>query len=217
MRKIVKYLLLVWMLLFVKLLVTFFVNEIVIVNYHKEIYQLNLLSGLSFLNFPESYIAPYNYGNVLYQLGQYNEAILKYKNSLTKNPPQKRVCDIRINLSLAMLKNIQPSNANSLSKLIEARKNLYEDQCAHEFDDDGYSRKAEELEEQIRKLEKEVNKDNNHSQDDDKQEEKDETKDFSSLEEKLKENEKKANASRQEETILNEGFNNETYYSGKRW
>ena len=35
---------------------------------------------------------------------KYNEAIRKYNQAINKKPPKNKICDIRINLSLAMIK-----------------------------------------------------------------------------------------------------------------
>ena len=90
----------------VKLTFTFYMNEKFIDNYNQQIYSYDDIQYLFILNIFEPYIAYYNYGNILYQNSDFEEAIVQYRKALTLFPPQRKECDIRINLALAMLKQI---------------------------------------------------------------------------------------------------------------
>lgn len=152
MKNFLKILLSLLILILVKLTFSFTVNEIIIANYDNSKYNDNLINTLYFINFPESYIAYYNHGNILYKTENYEEAISKFETALEKNPSQNRVCDIRVNLSLSITATINSNNPQeSLSKLKKARMILYEDNCANEFDNNGKDEKAEKLEEEIKK------------------------------------------------------------------
>lgn len=111
-----------------------------------------LVKALYLFNFNQPYIAYYNDGNILYKTEKYDQAIKKYQKALTKNPPQKRVCDIRINLSLAIIKKIDYTNyETAFNELEEAKNNLYNNNCASATDSSGNSQDAEKLEEEIKK------------------------------------------------------------------
>lgn len=218
MKNFLKLLLFLLILILVKLLFSFTVNEIMIVNYDNDKYNENLINTLYFINFPESYIAYYNHGNILYKTENYEEAISKFETALEKNPSQNRVCDIRVNLSLSIIATIDNSKQNdSLSKLKKARIILYEDNCANEFDNNGKDEKAEKLEEEIKKLEKELESSNQNNEDDNPQ---DNNKDYDNekeqtVEEKLREIQRGAASSRQHQNDYDE--NRQTYYDGKNW
>lgn len=220
MKKFLKIILIILIITLVKLLFSFTTNEILIANYNKEKYNDSLVNALYFINIPESYIAYYNHGNIFYKEGNYEEAINKFETSLEKNPPQKRVCDIRVNLALSITATVDTNNkSTALSKLKKARKVLYENNCADEFGDDGEDEKAEKLEEEIKKLEEELenseenNNDNNNNQDNN--EENDDQKE-QSIEEKLKEIQRDSTTSRQQKIESDEN-NTLTFYDGKSW
>ena len=202
------------------LILSFFINKLIISNYNKEIYNHNLVKSLYVLNINQPYIAYYNDANILYKKEKYSDSIIKYKKALKKNPPQDKVCDIRINLSLAMIKNIKldSSKEDIYNDLEEAKQNLYENNCANSNDDSGYSKEAEQLEKEIIELQKQITNSNSNQS----QEEQDESKeDYSNIEEKLKEQQQETNSSRQE--YLNDTYSESAYinkgeiYKGKKW
>lgn len=223
MKKVTKILLFISILIFLKVFSIFTINEIMIRNYYKGNYNTNLTNFLYFLNINEPYIAYYNHGNLLYQQGNYEEAIQKYTKALEKNPPEKRVCNIQINLSLSMLKIVNTEDQEkALKQLKAARQVLYDNHCADQQDSSGNSEKAETLEEEIKELEKEMggeeedpNQQENPEEEENNDPEKENQKD-KETEEKLKEQRKEANGSRQESI---DQFKEKTDYGyyGKRY
>lgn len=220
MKKILKFVLIIFLM---KLLFSFSINEIIIWNYNNNVYNTTLVKTLYIFNFIEPYIAYYNEGNVLYKTGNYEEAINKYSKSLKKNPPQSKVCDIRINLSLAMIKLVDSTNYNTaFNQLEEAKNNLYNNNCASFTDESGYSKDAEKLEQEIKNLQDELNntsKNNDEKKDDAEKDddEKEDYEDYDDIKEELKEIEKESQSNRQSDMTTYENMNDDEYYSGKRW
>lgn len=209
MRRLLKVLLCLVILLLLRFFLSFVVNEYIIYNYNNKNYKSILINSLYILNINQPYIAYYNDGNISYRLNDYNDAIDHYEKALTKNPPKSKVCDIRINLSLAMIKNINTTDSQLISSYLEeAKKNLYQDNCADENSDNGKSKEAEKLEDEISKIQKQLdnsNKDNNSSSDDSK------------IEEDIKKIQSNARSSREEQMSSYENLGKYSYYSGKPW
>lgn len=220
MKKIFNLVFIILLVILIKLVLSFSINEITIWNYNNKIYNTILVKSLYVFNFNQPYIAYYNDGNILYKKENYNEAINKYNKALSKNPPQKKVCDIRINLSLAMIKNINSNEYKTVyDELEEAKLNLYNNNCANSVDNNGYSQDAEKLEEEIKELQNQLNSDSNTNtnKDPQEQEEPEDSEDYSDIEEELKEIERESNAKRQSDLSTYENFGDYSYYSGKRW
>ena len=219
MKKTLNIIFIITIIILTKLLLTFSINEIIIKNYKNNIYNDKLIKSLYILNINQPYIAYYNNGNIDYKNNNFNDAIDKYNKALNKKPPQKKVCDIRINLSLAIIKTIQPTDINiALEKLENARNNLYNNNCANPINNSGYSKKAEKLEEEIKKLEKLLN--NNNAPSTNEQEEtetENPKKEYEKIEKEIKQNQKEANANRQSELETYEHLEQYEYYSGKKW
>lgn len=211
------------LLILFRLTFSFIVNDIVINNYERGIYDTSLIKTLYLFNFNQAYIPYYNEGNILYKEGNYVEALDRYSKSLEKHPPQSKVCDIRINQSLAMIKLIDSSDSESAYNLLEeAKRNLYMDNCASEASDDGKSDTAEELEDEIQELQDELNgsssgTDSSDKNQDDEQQSEEEKEDYSDIEEALKEIEKNSASSRQSDLDLYKNWENTYYYKGKTW
>ncbi len=203
MKKVVYILIIITTLLLVKVSVSFTMNEIIIKNYNNGNDNNNLVEKLYILNYPEPYIAYYNHGTILYTKGLYIEAEEKFKTALNKRPPQDRVCDIQINLVLSQIQQIDMTDSeNALKKLKVARNILYENHCANPKDDSGKSEGAEQLEEEIKELEKELGgsgeeEENNNNQENNEENNNENDKE-QELEQKLKENRQDANENRQE-------------------
>ncbi len=217
-KKILTILLITSGIILLKFLLTFATNELIISNYDKGKYNTGLVKTLYLFNLSEPYVAYYNHGNLLYQSGKYQDAIKKYEKSLEKKPSSKRVCEVRINLALAITATIDETNQeDTLTKLKQARETLYENNCAHEQDDNGDSQDAEELERELKELEQETNGEENNDSDEEPEENEDNNKQEQNqtVEEQLKEIQKESISGRQEEMDF---YNTDTsYYDGKSW
>ena len=219
MKKAFKIITIILSIILLKLLITYTLNEIIILNYEKENYNTTLLKPLYILNINEPYIVYYNEGNILYRKKEYDKAIDRYNEALDRNPPEKRVCDIRINKSLALVYNIKTTDKNEIyNELEEAKNNLYKNGCANKENDNGKSEDAEKLEEEIKKLQEQQknSSDDNKDNQNDQNNENDDTE-TPDVEDQLKENERNANESRQDSLNSSENVGNFSYFSGKRW
>lgn len=216
MKKVLNGLLLVLGLILIRLVSSFIINEIIIWNYNNDIYNTLLVRSLYVFNFNQSYIAYYNEGNILYKKDRYAEAIEKYTEALEKKPPQNRICDVRINLTLATIKTVDENNyVEAYSQLESAKSYLQEDNCLDK------SQEARNLEEEIENLQEQLNNGsngddtgNNDGNEDDEDNNGNQNKD---IEEELKERQKVASASRQEEIEQNENWQETPGYPGKKW
>ena len=222
MKKIILIIIIFLSLILLKLGSTYLLNEMIIKDYENNKYDNNLINTLYFFNINEPYIVYYNHGNLLYRLERYDEAITKYETSLTKHPKEDRVCDIRINLSLSYIKTINETKPEEALSILKKAKNiLYEDNCASEDDDNGKSSKAEELEEEIKKLEEQIESgkddDSDDGKDDDNDDDNDNPDENKNIEEQLKEQQRQNHQSRQEDIDYYNELENNTYYHGKYW
>ena len=213
MKKYLKYGILLIGVILLKLTFTFTLNKIIIARYNQSIYD-NMIKILYVFNFNEPYIVYYNHGNILYQQNNYAEAIKKYETSLQKKPPEKKVCDIRVNLSLAIIKNID-INSSSLqiyTDLQKAKNNLEKNNC-NQIND-----KARKLEEEINELEKELENNSSSQNNNQNENEKQEEKNNDDIQEKLKQKEKEAQQNRQANNNTYETMdNNNRNYVDKPW
>lgn len=236
-KKVLTFLEVLLLLILIKLVATFIINEIFIQNYNKGKYDENSIKILSIINFPEGYVYHYNKGNILYQNEKYEEAIDEYYKALEKQPPKEKECKIRINLALAKLQELRNNNDNEEDKnkniaiLKSARGILCEKGCAGEKDNNGHSEEAEKLKADIDRKLKELEKDKDSEEDDDNEEsddEKDNNKKNNNqdnktkkAEEKLKEIQEQSLEERQKELEANErlfsGDSSSIFYDGKRW
>lgn len=132
-------------------------NGILIDKYNKGEYSDSEAKALTFLNFTESYIANYNYGNILYQNGEYEKAIEQYEKSLKGIIPKDKECKIRINYALAICKTVQvdENDQNSIQSAIEKYESaieiLTQKGCANKNDNNGHNTQAETLKKDIQK------------------------------------------------------------------
>lgn len=197
-------------ILFLNTLYTYLLNESFIAENKKGIYNEKKIEKLKTRKTLEDYIANYNEGNMYFQKGEYEKARKSYEEALQKNPPKRRVCDIEINLSLTYVKQATNNEEEILKK---ARETLYLNHCADEKDKSGISMDAENLEEEIKKLEaKETNGE--------KQEQTSSHNNSSNQENKaqeLKERNKEAKKSRQSSMASDENLDNFDFYYGKNW
>ncbi|MBR6403303.1 MAG: tetratricopeptide repeat protein [Eubacterium sp.] len=139
--------------------VRYIINLVFLVNYNNEIYTTSGEEFLTKLNIPEGYVPYYNIGNADYMNGNYDNAISNYKSALECHPTEKRECDIRVNLALAMLHKIdfdhldsEKQKANAIRTLQAARKILCEKGCADPYGTDGHDPEAEQLKQDIDKM-----------------------------------------------------------------
>ncbi len=191
-----------------KLSFDFIYNAVVLYQYDRQNYSVTE-EPILFFNCYQPYVAPYNEGNLLYQRGDYVEAVDAYREALLANPPKKKECSIRINMALAMLATLDesydmPENVeNSIILLESARDVLLEDDCATE-DGDGHSETAEtlkqEIEDEIERLEQMTEKEEDKPDDEDKPDEPDTPEDEKEqeLKEELQEKQENAYNERQE-------------------
>ncbi len=157
MKKIAKYVIVILaLILFVvsgKYAFSYIYNEWIRSEYDSENYSVDT-EPLFFINCFEPYIAYYNEGNISYQKEDYVAAIEDYKQALELNPPESKECSIRVNLSLAMIYNLDDNYASpekiedTIALLKEARDVLLEEGCANN-QGDGHDATAQKLKEEI--------------------------------------------------------------------
>jgi len=127
---------------------------------------------LIFLIFRIPYVYLYNKGNELYEDEDYELAVQSYEKALNVYPPKKKECSIRINLALSMIYQIdfdrinEEDKDNVIKTLEDAKDVLCEKGCATE-DNDGHSKKAQKLKNEIDDLIEELQSDEENNQDDD--------------------------------------------------
>lgn len=135
------------------------INHSFIKNYNDGNYSTQSEEKLTKLNFPESYVPYYNLGDVAFKRGDYVSAVSYFTQALTMYPPEKRECQIRINLALAMCNTIDFNDLDSQEKidtaifmLYKARDVLLEKGCAKDGDEPGHNADAQQLKEDIDKM-----------------------------------------------------------------
>ncbi len=246
MKTALKIIYVILIIILIKLALTFGMNQLFLAKYDKGKYDDTLAKIMLVTNFQQPYIAHYNYGNVAYQNDKFDIAIREYKRALELYPPKKKECSIRINLALAMLEKIEEEleedetneeieseekKEETIAKLKEARKVLTEENCAGEKDDDGHSKKAEELkadiDEWIERLENgkddddDSKKNNNKKDPQSGEDEKTDPEKIKTKEEQLKEYLKKGMEERNDDLSyyrqIIERNNGSYYYDGKNW
>ncbi len=152
---VVVYIILIFITL--KLLYNISQNTILINKYNNGEYSESGAKALTFLDFPESYVAHYNYANIFYQNGKYEEAIEEYSKSLKGYIPKDKECNIRINYALAICKTVdldendEQSINNAINQYEQAINVLTENGCANKENNNGHSLKAEQLKKDIQK------------------------------------------------------------------
>ena len=94
------------------------INKRFIGNYPESDQEFRLVL-LSTFNYYEPYIAPYNYGNYLYQKERYEDAYKKYKKALTYKIPKRRLCPITINIGLSLVKMSEENSTKDKSEYLK--------------------------------------------------------------------------------------------------
>lgn len=179
-RKMVIGLYIILVLLVLKLIYNQVLNKILITNYNNSKYNENYAKALTYINFPQQYIANYNYGNILYKKGEYEKAIEQYEEALNGIIPKEKECNIRINYALSICKTVQvdESDSESIKNAIQTYEKaievLTEKGCANKDDDNGHNKKAEQLKKDIQKEIERLKKLENSTPEDEKEENKEE-------------------------------------------
>ena len=166
-RKVIIAVYIILLVFALKLIYNQLINTILINDYKKNKYDEYYAKALIYVNFPQKYIANYNYGNILYKKEKYEDAIQKYEQALKGIVPKEKECNIRINYALAICKTVQvdendsESIKNAIQKYEKAIDVLTENGCANKDNDNGHNQKAERLKkdiqdeiERLKKLEK---------------------------------------------------------------
>ena len=239
-KKIVTGLGIAGLLCLVPLSVNYICNMRFIRNYDKGIYKSSEVNQV--LGFFQPYIYHYNNGKVYYNEEDYQGAEEEYRTALGYKPRGERDCMTRINLALAIVKQIDPEsvNAENLDETIEllddARNILVENGCAHRNDEDGHNKDAQTLKDEIDAFEEQLKqsvqdqKSSGGSDDKDQQNDNDTPDDSdgekgsssASEEEKIKEklheiqgdSLKQRNSEMDTYETYKDGYN---YYNGRTW
>lgn len=217
MKKVCYGIVIIVFLLLLRGVSVYAINELVISNYKKEVYNENYIQILYALNLKMSYIDFYNHGNLLYQKQEFEQAKNHYEIALTKHPSKERVCDIRVNLSLSMIAMM--GDNLTIEGLEESQAVLYQDNCAQSNGTGGKSKEAESLDEEIEQKKQEVGNsgENNDPNNPDNPEDPSEPPNTQEIEEKLKEQNRKNTQDRQQYLDRSKDLDNWKYYSGKNW
>lgn len=215
-----KILIAVYVILIIIMLYLIFIkveNNFIINKYKDGEYLQTQAQFLTNITLQRSYISNYNYGNILYQNGEYEKAVTEYKKALKTVTSTEKECKIRINCALAMCKNVNvdESDQESISNAIETYENaiqvLTEKECSNHNQD--AKKLKEDIEKEIERLKKLQKNMDNEMEQEDKQE-----KNEDSIEEKIQNI--KEDASKEQKEIENtyKNFNKKYRDSrGKNW
>ena len=151
-KKIIACICIFMMLVASKLAFNYIYNKYLISQYGKGNYDISMQPLFS-CNWVQPYLPHYNAGNMYYEKGEYKLAIKEYKQAM-KREPKEHICDIRVNLALAMIATLPEEYAseenieNTIKVLNEARDILIEDGCAAK-EGDGHDDEATKLKKEI--------------------------------------------------------------------
>ncbi len=229
MKKIIIAVWIFFILCFTVFVINYAANEVMIRKYHSGEYESN---SFSVLGFTEPYIADYNQGNIYFKSGDYENAIISYKNALDKNPPHDRECKIRINLALSMVTPINPEEITEdnvdevINTLEEAKDVLIEHGCANRDDHNGHNKDAQTLKDEIDAFEEQLKEQKNEPKDtpdtpDDKKDDDKDDKEKDEREEKRKQLEDLENQGIEEKNRQGNStesfWNDSIFYDGPTW
>lgn len=195
-------------------------NNFIINNYKNGKYLQKQAKLLTNITFQKSYISNYNYGNILYQNGEYEKAIIEYKKALETVTSSEKDCKIRINCALAICQSIQvdESSQESITKAIETYENaieiLTEKYCNNHNQD--AKKLKEDIEKEIERLKK-IQKNTDDKNDEDKKEEKEQPKNEENIEEKIQNIKEDAMKEQRETESTYKDFNQKYRDGGKNW
>lgn len=211
----------IFILIMLNLLFVNVKNTFIITKYKEEKYLENDAEMLTNITFQKSYISNYNYGNILYQNGKYEKAILEYKKAMKTVISAKKNCKIRINCALAICKTVQvdESNQDSISNAIktyqEAIEVLVEKDCyKHNEDAQRLKKDIEKEIERLKKLQKNIDNNNNENEEENKT---DKNKKEESVGEKIKDIKEEAINRQKETEEVYKNFNKNYNGRGKNW
>ena len=224
MKKIIIFVLVIISLFLFHLSIRYVINEAYISKSNKGYYNSSLVEQLFILNFPESYIAYYNKGNNLYNLEEYNDAILEYEKAL-KTVSKKRECKVRNNLSLSYMKILNLTKEDLIDDIEYIQDILLVNNCAAKDLVSGKDSNSQEIYNELEKLKQEKsskggstgdkdnnkeNQNNNNNEDDSKEKE---------LEEQLKEQQRQTQQDRndKERDDINRKEDTRYQYKGKNY
>lgn len=226
-RKIVIVIYIILILISFKLLYNIGTNSRLINKYNNEEYTDNLARNLTYFNFLQRYVANYNYGNILYQKGEYESAIEEYKKALKGIVPKYKECNIRINYALAICRtvNVNEKNQDSIKNAIKTYETaievLTEDGCANKTNNKGHSQKAEQLKKDIQKeidRLKKLEKIENDSNEEKEENKKDKTKeDVETIESKIQNIKEEATKDQRETESKFTNYNKDINTRTKNW
>ena len=235
-KKILIIIYIVLIIIILKLIYNSSLNSFLVIKYNNGEYSEKLAEQLVLFNFPEGYIANYNYGNVLYQNGKYDDAIEQYKKALNnKSIPEKKECSIRINYALSICKtvHVDESDKESIKQAISTYESaidvLTKNGCANKEDNNGHSENAEKLKKDIqdeidrlKKLLEEEQKENENEEDNKENKEKntektEEEKRAEEIEEKIQEVKEEATKEQRESEEKYKPLFKNFNRNGKNW
>ena len=203
-------------LLFVNIKNTFIINK-----YKEGKYLENDAKLLTNITFQKSYVSNYNFGNILYQNGEYEKAISEYKKALKTVISSEKEFKIRINCALAICKTVQvdESNQESINNAIntyqEAIDVLVEKNCYKHNEDARNLKEDIEIEiERLKKLQKNTDNKNNENEEENKI---DENKNEENVEEKIKDIKEEATKEQSKTENIYKNFNKEYNGREKNW
>ena len=229
MKKIVLIIIyIILILISLKLLYNIGTNSILINQYNQGKYDSNQGKKLTYLNFIQGYVANYNYGNILFQNGEYENAIEEYKKALKRMIPKEKECNIRINYALTICKTVEvdEKDQESIRKAIETYETaigiLTEEGCANKNDNNGHSQKAEQLKEDIekeidrlKKLQKQ--EDNNQKEEQEETEDSKTTEEIETIEEKIQNIKQEAIKDQRDLESEFDNYNKDIQSNTKNW
>ena len=225
-RKILIGIYIILILILIKLSYNTIVNSVLISKYNEGQYSENQAKLLTYMNFTQSYVANYNYGNILYQNGEYESAIEEYAKALKGIIPKDKECNIRINYALAICKTVQvnETDQHSIKEAIEKYESaidiLTEKGCANKEDDNGHNQNAEKLkkdiQEEIDRLKNLQENGNNDSGDNDEDDD-NEIEEAETIEEKIQEIKEEAIEEQREQEDFYQDYNKDFNRNNKNW
>lgn len=226
-RKILTAIYIILILIAIKLFYNIALNSILIDKYEKGQYSENQAKLLTYINFTQSYVANYNYGNVLYQNGEYERAIEKYKKALKGIIPKDKECNIRINYALAICKTVEvdESDQNSINEAIKTYESaidvLTEKGCANKDDNNGHNQNAEQLKKDIQKeidrLRKLQKNEKDESEKDTEEKDNKTTEETESIENKIQDIKEDATKEQRETENRYKNYNKDYKANNKNW